>query len=191
MSGQLWQSKLQETLSNFSKPLADLRIAIVGIGSELRGDDIAGAEIADMLQPVAQTSNRLLNEPNGQNGRGNGPNGPLNRLLVVNAGPAPENFTSPLRRFQPNLVLLIDAAQMGAAPGTICLLPWQETEGISASTHTLPLHVFAGYISNEMNCEVLLLGIEPTDISFGAPLSEPVHQALHEVARELPVVLGF
>ena len=37
----------------------------------------------------------------------------------MEAGPAPENFTGPLRRFRPDLVLLVDAAQMDAEPGTI------------------------------------------------------------------------
>lgn len=163
-----WQNKLEQMVKGLDKPVADLRIAIVGIGNELRGDDIAGADIADMLQPVATNSDRLL---------------------VINAGSAPENFTGPLRRFRPDFVLLIDAAQMDEPPGSIRLLSWQETQGISASTHSLPLHVFAGYISDELDCAVALLGIQPVDTALGAPLSEPVHQALHEIERHLPLVL--
>ncbi len=171
MCNPSWQSKLQEVLASLNKPAETRRVAIVGIGHELRGDDIAGAEIAEMLRNSLQPA---------------GPGPGHDRLLVINAGPAPENCTGPLRRFQPDLVLLIDAAQMDEAPGAIRLLPWRETAGISASTHTLPLHVLAGYIAEEMACEVALLGIQPADTALGAPLSEPVHQAIHEIERELP-----
>lgn len=167
MSNLSWQQKLQETLSKpkRSKPP---RIAVVGIGNELRGDDIAGTLIADMLQPVAHN---------------------CDRLLVINAGLAPENFTGPLRRFAPHFVLLVDAAQMDEPPGTIRLLSWQDTVGISASTHTLPPYVLASYLHNEIGCQVALLGIQPAHTVLGGAVSAQVQQAIDIVVRDLPQLL--
>ncbi len=52
--------------------------------------------------------------------------------------PCPENCTGAVLRFAPDLVVLVDAAEMGEAPATIRWLDWQETTGLSASPPTLP-----------------------------------------------------
>ena len=130
MSKPSWESSLHQKLAQRCRAARPgrrcdpPRIAIVGIGHQLRGDDAAGVMAA-----------RALKQLYGQV--------PDRRLLVVDAGPAPENCTGPLRRFDPDLVILIDAAEMNEAPGTIRWLAWQETSGLSASTHTLPPYVLA------------------------------------------------
>ena len=40
-------------------------------------------------------------------------------FLCLSAGAAPENCTGLLRRFRPDLVLLVDAAEMGEAAGAV------------------------------------------------------------------------
>jgi hydrogenase 3 maturation protease len=169
MSNLFWPRSLQAMLARLRKPDRPLRVAVLGIGHELNGDDAVGIHVAQMLQPVAPGSDRLL---------------------VVNAGPAPENFTGPLRRFRPDLIIMVDAAQMNEAPGTIRLLDWRDTQGLSASSHTLPPYVFADYAVREFDCAVALLGIQPEDTSLGAPLSARVHAAAHEVERELGAILS-
>jgi hydrogenase maturation protease HycI len=141
-------------------------VAIVGIGSELRGDDAAGVRVAQALQLAVEADR----DP---------------PLLIIDAGVAPENFTGTLRRFDPDLVLLIDAAQMNEVPGTIRWIDWQETSGLSASTHTLPPYLLVQYLVSELNCTVALIGIQPQDNEFGAPLSLEVQQAVDEITRTL------
>ena len=171
MSKLSWSDSLNQKWTNLSKPDRALRVAIVGIGHELRGDDAAGVSVARSLQLAVGSIHELtLREL---------------PLLVIDAGAAPENFTGQLRRFDPDLVLLIDAAQLNEAPGTIRWLDWQETSGLSASTHTLPPHVLAEYLVNELNCEVALIGIQPQGNEFDAPLSPPVQQAVADLARTL------
>jgi len=108
---------------------------------------------------------------------------------VISAGPAPENYTGPLRRFQPDLVILVDAADMGEAPGTVRCLACEETTGLSASTHTLPPYVLAHYLTASLGCQVILLGIQPADTSIGKPLSPTVRQAVVAVAQGLANLL--
>ena len=165
MSKLSWSDSLSQRLTSLSKPDRALRVAIVGIGQELRGDDAVGVSIARSLQSVGAIHELPL--------------------LVIDAGAAPENFTGQLRRFDPDLVLLIDAAQLNEAPGTIRWLDWQETSGLSASTHTLPPHVLAEYLVNELGCEAALIGIQPQGNEFDAPLSPPVQQAVDDLARTL------
>ncbi len=124
MSTKSLADHLTQALSRLKPNNAPVRTAVVGVGSELHGDDAAGILAARLLLPLLAGHDHLL---------------------VIDAGPAPENCTGTLRRFQPDLVLLIDAAQMNDPAGAVGWLPWQSIDGISASTHTLPLHLVAQY----------------------------------------------
>jgi hydrogenase maturation protease HycI len=148
------------------RPLIPLpaRLALLGIGNELRGDDAAGLHVARGL-----LARRDL--PPG--------------WLVLETGPAPENFTGWLRRSTPEMVLLVDAAQMGGHPGEVRWLDWQDTTGMSASTHTLPLHLVAQYIERELHCPVWLVGIQPQQNEVGALLSPAVAQAVEGLVKLL------
>ena len=106
-------------------------------------------------------------------------------LLIVQAGHAPENVTGELRSFAPELILLIDAADMRDVPGAICWVPIQSIEGMSASTHSLPLSMLARYLTLELNCMVALIGIQPKSNDFGETVSVEVTQAVHEIVDEI------
>jgi hydrogenase 3 maturation protease len=95
-----------------------------------------------------------------------------------------------LRRFQPHLVLLIDAAHLGEAPGSLAWVDWQDTSGLSASTHTLPPTLLAKYLIHELGCRVALIGIQPLQLEFDAPISPAVELAVHELAAGLETILA-
>jgi hydrogenase 3 maturation protease len=164
MSSNSWAVSLHHLLSQKkSKPE---RIAIVGIGNEFRNDDAAGMLIARIL---------LARETNADS----------NHVLVIQGGHAPENVTGDLRQFSPDLILLIDAADMGTEAGTISLIPMEQIDGMTASTHSLPLSMLARYLTLELNCEVALLGIQPKSIELGETISREVHQAAAEIVEEI------
>jgi hydrogenase 3 maturation protease len=73
---------------------------------------------------------------------------------VLEAATAPESFGGPLRRFRPDLVLLVDAVQMDAPPGAVAWIEWERVDGLSASTHTLPPSILATYLMSELQCQV-------------------------------------
>ncbi|NLG98489.1 MAG: hydrogenase 3 maturation endopeptidase HyCI [Chloroflexi bacterium] len=146
------------------------KIAVLGIGNELNGDDAAGILAARALKEQL-------------NRRSAGESAPS--LVVYEAGPAPENFTGPLRRFHPNLVLMIDAAEMGEPPGTIMWLDWRDAHGGAGSTHTLSPSVLSRFLVEELGCRVILVGIQPAQIEFGTDLSEPVEKAVARVVQEV------
>lgn len=165
-----WQHRLRSQLQKQPDP-ADQprRLSLIGIGNELGGDDAAGVAVIQRLQ--AELSQREA-------------------LQLLNAGAAPENITGAVRRFQPGMIILFDAADFGGQPGEVSLLDWRETTGFSASTHSLPLHVFAAYLSSELDCAVYLVGIQPRSLDFDAPLSPPVEQAVAELVAELQSILS-
>ncbi|HOC19719.1 MAG TPA: hydrogenase maturation protease [Vicinamibacterales bacterium] len=140
------------------------RIAIIGVGNQLNGDDGAGPHV------VRELAARLPATPG---------------LLLLDGGLAPENFSGPLRRFRPDLVLQIDAADQGRPPGATAWIDWQEADGLSASTHTLPPSVFAKFLIAELGCRVALIGIQPAVLELNAPLSPAVDRACSELADAL------
>ena len=142
----------------------------MGIGNEMRGDDIAGiVVIRNLVQAFAPT--------------------PPPNLLLVEAAHAPENHTGPIRKFSPDLVILIDMAQMDESPGTIRWLSWQETTGISASTHTMPPYMLARYLTAVTHTQVALIGIQPAQTDLGAPMSSLMETAVNEVTISLTTIL--
>lgn len=163
MSLNSWQASTQNLLS---PPAADARIAIVGIGNTFRSDDAAGVLVARALM-----ESRVLRD--------------LDTVLFIDAGHAPENGTGQLRRFEAELVLLIDAAEMGEQPGTVRLIDMEEIEGLSASTHSLPLSMLAKYLALELNCQVALLGIQPESTAVGEGVSRSVRSAVGEIVNAL------
>ena len=167
ISNNLWQTSLNQQLSQLKSESGDLpRVAIVGIGNNLRNDDAAGMLVArELLRRECAAD--------------------ASHLLVIQAGHAPENVTGELRSFAPDLILLIDAAEMRDVPGAICWVPIQSIEGMSASTHSLPLSMLARYLTLELNCMVALIGIQPKSNDFGETVSAEVSRAIDEIVEEI------
>ena len=159
-----WLNQLEQTLTRLRRPDRPPRIAVVGIGHTLRGDDAAGVLVARALGRLGLTAEHLL---------------------VIDAGLAPENVTGPLRRFAPDLVLLVDAAQMDAPPGTVQWVDWRTASGVSASTHTLPCTILGRYLVAQLGCETALLGIQPAHTDIGAQLSGVVRRSVRTLVQKL------
>ncbi|HTO21675.1 MAG TPA: hydrogenase 3 maturation endopeptidase HyCI [Spirochaetia bacterium] len=127
-------------------------VVVLGVGSPLRSDDAAGLHVAAGL--TVELRRR-----------------PCAGLTVIEAGPAPENFTSEIRRIRPAVVLLVDCARMGEVPGTLRVIEPEQIAGVSFGTHGLPLSVLAEFLRQETGCSVTFLGIEPQGVDHGETLS--------------------
>ncbi|NDJ51519.1 MAG: hydrogenase maturation peptidase HycI [Chloroflexi bacterium] len=161
-SPSTWQASIRAKRQTISSARAN-RIAIVGVGSELHGDDGVGPYIAQSLKRRFADSN----------------------LLAIDGGSAPENITGALRRFEPDWVLLIDAAHLGGTAGDVQHLSIDAIQELSGSTHALSLATFAAYLMSELGCEVSLLGVQPLAMDLCEPLTEPVQRAADEVIKAL------
>ncbi len=160
-----WPQALQSRLQAGSND-RPARVVIAGVGNDLRGDDRAGlAVVRDLRRELGA--------------------GLPETWLLVEAQNAPESHTGPMRRFGPDLVLFVDVAWLDIPPGEIQLIPWQDTTGMSASTHTFPLHLLASYLNRELDCDVMLLGIRPRDLDLSEQMSPPVQDAVGEIVNAL------
>ncbi len=145
------------------------RVAIVGIGNEMNADDGVGMEVVRALRRAV---------------------GARPGLLMLETGPAPENFTGVLRHFRPDLVLLVDAADFDQPPGSIMWTDWQESDGFSGSTHTLPPSVLARFLAQSLGSRVVLLGIQPASLEFGRRMSAATSGAVQRAVGMLHEWLG-
>jgi len=137
------------------------KVLIVGIGNLLRGDDGIGPEII----------NRLKN--------------PLPRLLLFDVGETPENYLGKIVKQKPDTIVLIDAIDFGADPGTIQIIERDDIRDESLSTHNVSLNLVAKYLQEETSADVFLLGIQPKTTEFGKEISEPVRKGLEKIVRML------
>lgn len=114
------------------------RIAVVGIGDELNVHDRLGILAAREIEGLH-----------------------LENLRVFYAGTVPESVTGPIRRYKPDAVVLLDAADMGARPGSVALVQPDEIRANLLSTHALPLSVVMEFLAKDTGARVLLIGIQP------------------------------
>jgi hydrogenase 3 maturation protease len=138
------------------------RIVVVGVGSELRGDDIAGVLVARKLRAWCIRKR-------------------ISRLVSIVGGTAPENITGEVIRYQPELVVLVDAAHLGKEAGTVEIVSEDQIQGVTFSTHMLPAPIFLDYLKKSTNCQSLVVGIEPAQKEVVAKPSPVVLKAVEQV----------
>ncbi len=140
------------------------RVAVLAVGSRLRGDDAAGLLAAEELAAIL------------------GPRRDRSRIAILIGEATPENLTGEIKRFQPTHLVVIDAADIGAKPGTFRVLEAADISAVSASTHNLPISLLTGYLQQCVGCNVLVIGIQPKACGFDEPISAEVAQAARSVA---------
>ena len=146
---------------NLEDLLKGKKIAVVGVGNRLRGDDGVGSIIAEQLQS-------LVSE----------------RLLVIDAETVPENYLGVLLDAKPDIVLFVDAVDFGGEVGEWALVPLSVLADKIPSTHTVSLKLL-GQILESNGIESWLLAVQPSQIGFGMDLSEPVASAVQRLVQML------
>ena len=138
---------------------------VLGIGNSLAGDDGAGNYAVRLLQ-------MRLEEAKNQ--------GKTHDIIAIDAGTVPESYTSIIRRAKPELLVLVDAAEMALPPGSIRLVKPERLKSSAFSTHKMPLNILIDYIK-EMCGRVVMVGIQPGEAGTG--LSAVVQTAAERLAE--------
>jgi hydrogenase 3 maturation protease len=136
------------------------KVVLAGLGCPDRGDDGAGCALARSLQ----------GHPS---------------LRALDCGDRPENYTGDIAREEPDTVLLADALEMGGHPGDVAILEAEELGGGGFETHRASVGILMEYLRRRTGARVLLLGIQPSQISDGEGLSPEVAASVANLARLL------
>lgn len=135
------------------------RIAILGVGSDLRCDDVAGVLAAQMIEKASRGRTKSL------------------EVKVFIGATAPENLTGEIKIFQPSHLMIIDSVDFGGEPGQITVIDPKAIDGISFCTHTLPIKVMSDYLLQSLNCRMIFVGIQPRSLTVGRPPSKEILRA--------------
>ncbi len=135
---------------------------ILTVGNSMMGDDAAGPLLASLLQ-----------------------RSPASGWQVVDGGSTPENVVHRVRAIAPDRVLIVDAAEMELEPGEVRLVDDRFiAERFIITTHDLPMSFLIAALRESVP-EVQFLGIQPSLVAFGYPISAAVEQAVMNIHARL------
>jgi len=114
-------------------------------------------------------------------------------FVVLDGGISPENYTSVVKRYHPETLILVDAADMGLPAGEIRVVPEEKIGTMHLSTHGISLALLIEFLKKDIK-EIVVIGIQPKKMS--GPLSVRVRKSgeyLIDVLkkksfREIPVL---
>lgn len=159
---------LHRGLSQTSKALAEWiraskKIAILGVGNPLRGDDGVGVRVTGSLK---------VGSP---------------RVRVISCLQVPENYLGEVIGFKPDKVLFIDGVDAGLPAGEPIFTESLDDRRINLilSTHGIPLEVSASYIKASIGASTALLGIQVSSIEFGEGLTREVEETAKSISAML------
>ncbi len=127
-------------------------VLVAGVGIVGRGDDAAGAVLAQRLRRAG--------------------------VPAVDCGDRPEDFTGEIAKARPDTVLIVDAVDMGARAGGVALFDANEAGARGYDTHNAPIATLMRYLEMRTGATVLLLGIQPAVVADAPALSPTVAGAL-------------
>jgi hydrogenase 3 maturation protease len=137
------------------------KIVLVGIGNTLKGDDGAGPLVCQQLRQA-----KICVE-------------------LIDAGTVPENYIQRIIKKTPQNLLIIDAIEFKASPGTIEIFEPEQLNSFVFSTHTLSPRLFAEMVTRNIEVDVFFVGIQPVHTRLGDPMSPQVCQAVQQLAKML------
>lgn len=153
-----------QPLSENPSPVQNLMLAV---GNSMMGDDGAGPMLFDLMQQT-----------------------PIDGWVAINGGSSPESVSHQVRALKPQRLLIVDAADIGLAPGEIRVIdPDDIAEMFIMSTHNLPLNFLIDQLKEDVG-EIIFLGIQPDLVGFYMPMNDKVVAAVEQVYQALPTWEG-
>ncbi len=144
-----------------------MKIAILGVGNRMRGDDGVGPAAVELLEKELDGNNDVL---------------------LLDCGLAPESFSGKVEKFGPEKIIIIDATDMGMEPGSVEVLDHTKIKGSLISTHKLPLLLMIEYLQKRIGAEITFVGCQPEGHAFGSKMSEAGKKAT-EKAKDMVLKL--
>ena len=141
---------------NILKFQKDKKILFVGIGNLLKTDDGVGVYISKKIKNRANISS-------------------LSAEISI------ENYIGKINNLEPEILILIDSAEMKSAPGTIKLFSINQIDDLTFNTHSISLK----RLSEFFRMPVYILGIQPEKIDLGENLSYLVKNVADKIINQI------
>jgi hydrogenase 3 maturation protease len=145
------------------------KIVILGIGSELMQDDAAGVTVAKALEKKF--------------GEGN------SKFKIIAGHTTPENFTSVIKEFHPEHIIIVDAADLKQQPGTVIDLPVEVINDYTLGTHKLSLIMMIRYLKETIGCGFTVLAIQYKQVEFDGKMTKEVRTGVKKTTSQLSEII--
>ncbi len=149
-------TELKSTIKNRIKG----HVAVVGIGNIIRGDDALGPKFIEILKSRS-----------------------LESVSLFDCGTAPENYIFPILSSSCDTVMLVDAADLKVAPGSIRIFDLDEITNVSFSTHNPSPRLFIDLLTTgKESLNIFVVSVQPKSTNLGEGLSKEVLRGLDVLA---------
>jgi hydrogenase 3 maturation protease len=143
------------------------KTAIIGLGNIIRGDDGLGPKLIELLK--ARKANASL----------------------FDCGTVPENYIFPILATACDTVVLVDAADLGIAPGEARVFGIEEIANVSFSTHNPSPRLFTDLLkTGKENMNIFIVSVQPKGMKLGEGLSDEVLRGLDALAEAFDEALS-
>ena len=137
------------------------KIVFVGLGNETRGDDAAG------LLFLRELKKRM----------------DFRAANFIEAKTNPENYLERILEMHPELVVFIDAAEVGTSPGDMGWIDKDDLDTARISTHAFNITMVEEYLKANHSLDVKYFGIRPETTTVGHPVSDAVKNKIQMFFR--------
>jgi hydrogenase 3 maturation protease len=141
--------------------LRGFKTIIVGIGNTLKGDDGVGPLVCQQLRQAKSCAE------------------------LIDAGTVPENYIQRIIKKSPQNLLIIDAVDFQASPGTIEIFRPEQLSSFVFSTHTLSPRLFAETVARNIEVDLYFVGIQPAHTRLGDSISPQICKAAQQLTQIL------
>ena len=145
------------------------KICVLGMGNFDRADDQVGLVVVEELEKRELPEN----------------------ITILNAGPVPEAFTGVIKKEEPDILIIIDAAQMNEELGTIRVFSEEDVdEAYMITPHKVSMKMYAKYLRHYLKKIVIIfIGIEPKSLSYMVEISSEVKSSADYLVNYLEKLL--
>lgn len=142
---------------------------LLGIGNPMRGDDGLGCAVAKAVNERQRLGISRADQP----------------LKALICEEVPENFTADVKELAPGRIILVDAVDFAGQPGEVICVSAENLPTAGGSTHNPGLALLMHYLRAETGAEVVLIGMQPLNRQWRAPLSREVQESVNQLAALL------
>ena len=140
--------------------LKNKKTVFLAVGNIMRGDDAFGPVLYDLLAARANKN-----------------------FLPLNGGEMPESFTSKIKAFAPDYLIIADAVAAPVNAPAWAVLGEGDITGASLSTHTMPLDIMIKFLKEDLPAlEIIFIAAAAQNTDFGTPPNPRIKTAAREAA---------
>ncbi len=163
---QKWKDDIHPDLVSLAEKLKkSKRLVVLGVGSELMQDDKAGPDVTVCLEKKYGTDHP--------------------KVRIFTGYTTPENFTKDIADFQPEHVIIVDAANLNLAYGELTDLPIDRITDFSLGTHKLSLIMMIRYLAETVNPAFSVLAIQYKSVVFGEKMTKEMRAGVKKATAFL------